>query len=120
MTQQEIRTHVKALFEPTVSPGQAFDTLFLLRQHRVGFGSVVEALSASPATLDEREDGAQPHAAHFTNPHLTFGKYKDKALLDVMKINPGYVKWLSTDSTNPFWKQQATLALDQGVTPKLL
>lgn len=58
MTDAEIVEHVKRLFQPQVSPGQAFDALFKMRQERVLWSDVVRAISFNDMraqALDEQE-----------------------------------------------------------------
>jgi hypothetical protein len=47
----------------------------------------------------------------FKNPKLGFGPYAGKALLEVIEINPGYVKQLSETGAAVFWREQARLAI---------
>jgi hypothetical protein len=61
MTDKEIVTFLQRLFEPTVSPGQAFDALFRLRQERVMWADVHRAVVAQgkiaqAIRLDENEE----------------------------------------------------------------
>lgn len=59
MTDPEILYNVKRLFEPTVSPGQAFDCLFALRRERVTFEQALRAITATRTQrLDESDAGA--------------------------------------------------------------
>ena len=54
---------------------------------------------------------AERPAPKFKNPKPTFGKYQDKTLLEIAKINPGYLKWMSTEHGTEFWREQAKLAM---------
>ncbi len=64
----------------------------------------------NPACSSHQE-AAAPGDSKFKNPVLTFGKYRDKTLLEVVMGNPGYVQWLADNHSAPFWREQAALAL---------
>jgi len=137
MNPTDIIAHIRRLFDPTTSPGQAFDVLFALRQSRVTYQEVLNALNQIKGRLDETEpDEAEPDeampgeeaaqselevmprptagprvASAFRNPRVDFGKYRGKTLLEIVVLNPGYVVWLSRDCVQPQMKEQARLAL---------
>lgn len=130
MTPQEIVQHVRKLFEPTTSPGQAFDALFAMRQARVMYQEVFNAIVQEGGSLDERDAGehagfqqglpmrlppqrptAEAPPPTFKNPVLSFGKHKGKKLLDVAACDPSWLSWLANNSSVPFWKEQARLAI---------
>jgi hypothetical protein len=120
MTDPEIVDHIRQLFDPATSPGQAFDALFRLRQARVMYQDVFNAILRSGSALDDSEDQAVsasprltrlPKEAVFKNPALSFGKYRDKTLLVVCDLDPGYVKWMAENHNSDFWREQAKLAI---------
>ena len=47
----------------------------------------------------------------FKNPRLGFGLHKGKTLREVAEINPAYLSWMAKNLNEPFWKEQAHLAL---------
>lgn len=64
MTDIDILHHLEQLFEPTVSPGQAFDHLFALRRERIPFSAVRRvAAECRPGRLDEADETLTPRPA---------------------------------------------------------
>jgi len=167
MNERQIVEHVKALFDKTTTPGQAFDHLFALRQARVAYQEVFNAIVKAGSALDEehvereavefecpacgvsRTNRAfcinpdcsehKPNALtrgieasravdvefiprherdpKFKNPIPSFGKYcpskrfpKGLSLTEIAVQDPAYLKWMSEEHTEPFWREQAKMA----------
>lgn len=51
MTDRDIIEHTQRLFEPSISPGQAFDALFKMRQERVMWADVCKAITVQGNAL---------------------------------------------------------------------
>ena len=131
--------YVHRLFDPSLTAGQALDALLFLRNASVDWttlarfnvaGAPVPDVSDTVFTCPQcgqasisfnyctnplcaqSQDRAVPGAIkpQFKNPVLTFGKHKGKTMLEVAESDPGWLRWLSEKSTNPFWKEQACLA----------
>ncbi len=137
MNSKEIVKHVRSWFGKEMSPGQVFDDLLFVRQQGVSWEDVTNAIRSESDALDEADPEervigrnrpapnnrpAPPPAPPvpgekkaFCNPRLSFGKYAGKTLLQVLEINPGYVKKLAAGECESgevaqFWIIQAKLA----------
>ncbi len=130
MTNEEIIAHVSKWFGNEMSPGQVFDDLVDLRHRSVTWEALCSAIMeqgveqgmvapARPVKSAPRSApksslkfaGAMP--SEFKNPAPVFGPYKGKTLLEIIKINPGYVATMAADSDGnfgAFWANQAKLA----------
>lgn len=169
MNERDIVAHVKALFDKTTSPGQAFDHLFAMRQARVEYQEVLNAIVKAGSALDEEHAESEarefecpgcgiartnqafcinpecpdfkPNAItrgiqaaravdaeylgtepprrdpKFKDPVPSFGKYcpskrfpKGLKLSEIALRDPAYLKWMSEEHTESFWREQAKMA----------
>lgn len=122
MTSDEIVKHVSKWFRPEMSPGQVFDDLVYVRKAGVTWEDVAAAVmeqgmvvpaDVPPKSRPKSEHKPPKSAPEFRNPKPSFGPYLGKTLLDIIKINPGYVAEMAAndgDKFGIFWSRQAQLA----------